>query len=407
MTCYALGLYVSGAIGDRFNLRKVLAFGMCSSSIAVFMFGTLSEWLHIYNYYWYIIFWALTGLLQSTGWPTVVAIIGNWFGKSSRGLVMGFWGSSPSVGNIMGAYIAAAVLHYGYEYAFLIPAAMTFAGGIIVYFSIVSSPREVGLPEPEEGETKNTDKEPLLNPECAAINEDSALLLQDESLQIRKPKAINFFKAFLLPGVLPYSLSYACLKMVNYSFFFWLPYYLQKAYGWEEAEADSLSVWYDIGGIIGSIIGGIISDKLGTRSPVVGFLLLLSPGSLYLYYVSPANKIINVFLMSVMGFFIGGASNLISTAISADLGRQKEFSDNKEALSTVIGIIDGTGSVGAAIGQTVISVIQTNFNWKVVFYLFIAMVILTLICIIKIVYRDTKLLFQRWKNQIALRLRQD
>lgn len=51
--------------------------------------------------------------------------------------------------------------------------------------------------------------------------------------------------------VLQYSLAYACLKLVNYSFFFWLPFYLSNNYGWKEAEADRLSVWYDVGGIIG------------------------------------------------------------------------------------------------------------------------------------------------------------
>lgn len=51
--------------------------------------------------------------------------------------------------------------------------------------------------------------------------------------------------------VLQYSLAYACLKLVNYSFFFWLPFYLSNNYGWKEAEADRLSVWYDVGGILG------------------------------------------------------------------------------------------------------------------------------------------------------------
>lgn len=48
-----------------------------------------------------------------------------------------------------------------------------------------------------------------------------------------------------------YSLAYACLKLVNYSFFFWLPFYLSSNFGWKEAEADRLSIWYDVGGIIG------------------------------------------------------------------------------------------------------------------------------------------------------------
>lgn len=51
---------------------------------------------------------------------------------------------------------------------------------------------------------------------------------------------------------LQYSLAYACLKLVNYSFFFWLPFYLSNNFGWKEAEADKLSIWYDVGGIIGN-----------------------------------------------------------------------------------------------------------------------------------------------------------
>lgn len=55
----------------------------------------------------------------------------------------------------------------------------------------------------------------------------------------------------LCPLLLQYSLAYACLKLVNYSFFFWLPFYLSNNFGWKEAEADRLSVWYDVGGILG------------------------------------------------------------------------------------------------------------------------------------------------------------
>lgn len=51
------------------------------------------------------------------------------------------------------------------------------------------------------------------------------------------------------------------------------------------------------------------------------------------------------------GFFIGGPSNMISSAISADLGRQELIQGSNEALATVTGIVDGTGSIGAAVGQ--------------------------------------------------------
>ena len=54
--------------------------------------------------------------------------------------------------------------------------------------------------------------------------------------------------------VFQYALAYVCLKLVNYSFFFWLPYYLHAAFGWSESTADEISIWYDVGGIIGKHI---------------------------------------------------------------------------------------------------------------------------------------------------------
>ncbi|XP_065739760.1 sugar phosphate exchanger 3 isoform X5 [Phocoena phocoena] len=159
---YAVGLFISGIVGDRLNLRWVLSFGMCSSALVVFVFGTLTEWLHFYNKGLYCSLWIVNGLLQSSGWPCVVAVMGNWFGKAGRGVVFGLWSACASVGNILGACLASSVLQYGYEY----------------------------------------------------------------------------------------SLAYACLKLVNYSFFFWLPFYLSNNFGWKEAEADKLSIWYDVGGII-------------------------------------------------------------------------------------------------------------------------------------------------------------
>lgn len=42
---------------------------------------------------------------------------------------------------------------------------------------------------------------------------------------------------------------------------------------------------------------------------------------------------------------------MISSAISADLGRQEALRGSQEALATVTGIVDGTGSIGAAAGQ--------------------------------------------------------
>lgn len=78
--------------------------------------------------------------------------------------------------------------------------------------------------------------------------------------------------------------------------------------------------------------------------------------------------------MLIVGFFVSGATNLVSSAVTADLGCQMAVLGNTEALSTVSGIIEGSGSMGAAIGQALLPVIADAFGWNSIFYGFMIMV---------------------------------
>ncbi len=83
--------------------------------------------------------------------------------------------------------------------------------------------------------------------------------------------------------------------------------------------------------------------------------------------------------MTIVGLFIGGVSNIIAGTISADLGRQDAIQGNSEALA----IVTGPGSFGVALGQIIVPVIHSHFNWFYEFYYFIACV-----CLNKILYLD-------------------
>jgi len=242
----------------------------------------------------------------------------------------------------------------------------------------------------------NESTEPLLNDICDSDIEESLIGLPKEE------KALSIKEALLLPGVLAYSLGYACLKMVNYSFFFWLPYYLSQEFHWDQEKSDEISTWYDVGGIVGAVVTGFISDRMQRRSPTVMVLLLVSPVTLFVYTYSPANKVENAALMSLVGIFVNGAANIVSTAVAADLGRQPVLRGNSKALATVTGIIDGTGSAGAAIGMLIISPLSNALGWKSVFYTFIIMMILTAICILPIFIRDVKFYWSLRQSRRAL-----
>ncbi|RUS78943.1 hypothetical protein EGW08_013284 [Elysia chlorotica] len=387
MVAYATGLFLNGYIGDRVNMRLLLSFGMASTSILVFVFGCVCEWASFYNKYFYCVIWILNGLMQSTGWPVVVACMGNWFGKSSRGLLLGIWGSCASVGNIMGALLVSSVLSYGYQVYFCPLCLQTSS---CRSFLLTSS--DTMLPQGHNNLSQDDDDDDddddvmqsiqgdgqMKNPLASDVSSGSQEVTY--SLNNGPPSSLSFWKACLLPGVIPYALSYAFLKLVNYSFFFWLPYYLHNAFGWDEKVADQLSTVYDISGIVG--------DWLGKRTVVIMPMLLLSIPALWFYQFSPNDKLINSILMAIVGFFTGGVSSLISSAVSADLGCQKELSGDDKALATVTGVIDGTGSFGAAVGQIAVPYLQTSLGWHSVFYLFMICIFLTAVCVFPVFLKE-------------------
>lgn len=79
--------------------------------------------------------------------------------------------------------------------------------------------------------------------------------------------------------------------------------------------------------------------------------------SLVVYALRHATQKSIGILLFFAGVLLGGPANLISTAISADLGTHPSLNGNTQALATVTGIIDGTGSIGAAISQYIVGVL--------------------------------------------------
>jgi MFS transporter, OPA family, solute carrier family 37 (glycerol-3-phosphate transporter), member 1/2 len=71
--------------------------------------------------------------------------------------------------------------------------------------------------------------------------------------------------------------------MIDYSFLYWLTFYLSNKYEMAEAIAGTMSIFYDIGGISGGIICGLISDIIGKRSIVIFSMLSLAIPSLLIF----------------------------------------------------------------------------------------------------------------------------
>lgn len=227
LACYSLGMYVAGHLGDTLDLRLFLTTGMIGSGIFVGIFGMGYFW-NVHVFWFYLVMQMVAGLFQATGWPSVVAVIGNWFGKRKRGLIMGIWNAHTSVGNITGSLLAASVLNYGWGWSFIVPGALIVMGGILVYFFLPAYPEDIGFTCPQ-GSATNAVAEP--NDEEAQISKRNVVggeINTASSHGSVRRKSVGLLEACSIPGVIPFALCLFFAKLVAYTFLYWLPFYLSQ-----------------------------------------------------------------------------------------------------------------------------------------------------------------------------------
>ncbi|KAL6285336.1 hypothetical protein ACE6H2_009726 [Prunus campanulata] len=108
--------------------------------------------------------------------------------------------------------------------------------------------------------------------------------------------------------------------------------------------AGNLSAVFDIGGVYGGIVAGLISDMIEARAVTsVTFLLLSVPALVFNRVYRSLSVVANILLMFLLGLLVNGPYSLITTAVAADLGTQTVIRGNSRALATVTAIIDGWG----------------------------------------------------------------
>uniref|UniRef100_A0A8C6WEX2 Glucose-6-phosphate exchanger SLC37A2 n=1 Tax=Neogobius melanostomus TaxID=47308 RepID=A0A8C6WEX2_9GOBI len=354
LVAYAVGMFFSGMFGERLPLRLYLTVGMLLSGLFTCLFGLGFYW-NIHSLTYYAIIQVMNGLAQTTGWPAVVACVGNWFGKGKRGLIMGVWNSHTSVGNILGSLIAGAFVSSAWGLSFIVPGAIIAATGLLCFCLLVDKPEDVGCASP------------LQHVPCLLPTPFQARMLFIYFFSFTFVPARNkIFKSnapVCFPGRVGVLLLSALAKLVSYTFLYWLPLYISNVGQHVHAVRR--------GGIVGGIVAGLVSDYTGARAATCWVMLVAAAPMLFLYNsIGQQSLGISIGMLMLCGALVNGPYALITTAVSADLGTHESLRGNSRALSTVTAIIDGTGSVGAALGPLLAGVISPT-GWNNVFYMLI------------------------------------
>ncbi|KAL0858952.1 hypothetical protein ABMA27_011370 [Loxostege sticticalis] len=408
---YAGAMFVSGMVAERVDLRYFLSLGMLLSAAFCYMFG-VGYTYGVHNISYYLFAQAGAGIAQTTGWPGTVAIVGKWFGNTKKGLIFGIWNSHTSLGNILGALLAAEYVETDWALSFVYPALVMGVVALFVFLFLPPEPKNVGIvlsasnsqrDSPSRQSRSDDEEDPaqvIVGDQTASLRsnrhsannppysseeatESTALLSRSHS---HGSGAVSLSRALSIPGVMEFSLSLFFAKLVSYTFLYWLPMYIKSSTHLTPKESADLSTVFDVGGIIGAITAGLLADR--TRSPATvcaAFYVLCAPALLVYQRWGATSYLTNVALLVVGGALVNGPYALITTAVSAELGTHSCLAGNAQALATVTAIIDGTGSVGAAIGPMLAGVVSSAGEWSYVFYMLIVCDALALLLLLRIV----------------------
>jgi OPA family sugar phosphate sensor protein UhpC-like MFS transporter len=318
---YALGQFAFGALGDRFGSRRIVLLGMMGSILTAALMGFSSTALMMGTLF------ALQGVWQSSGWAPLARNMGQFFSRRERGTVLGLWCTNYALGGFVATIVAGyAAQAYGWRAAFLVPAGILFIVWILFLLFQRDRPEDVGLPPIEKyhGEIVPEDQ-------VGPSTEPSGWEAFGEVMRNRM--------VWFLAGI------YFLIKPTRYLLLFWSPVYISERLGTDTAASGLLSSMFDLAGPLGTLVGGVLSDRIfGSKRMPVSVLSLFCLAVLMVIFpylpISRAGMGLGMFLM---GFLIYIPDSLIAGAAAIDFG-------TKRGASAASGFINGFGSVGQMLG---------------------------------------------------------
>ncbi|XP_046354292.2 putative glycerol-3-phosphate transporter 5 [Haliotis rufescens] len=339
---YAVMQMLLGPLGDRFGARRTFGFCLILSSLSMITFGYWSSFSMLFL----LLF--INGSAQSQCWPNCTKALLSWIPDNVRNGVFGMFGTCAFAGGILGTLLAVYLqTHYGWRHCFTLPSMIVAVLGVVVLMLFVTA-EEAGVTVPGK-----------------ELKTNSA----DSPVTTEKPGLLQLMKIPALPEI---AVTMFCLKIVRYCMYMWLPMYLLQHLKYSPSLAGVCSTTFEVGGVIGSALLGVILDRYFPGRSLHGTWLsiLLSTVSLILFlYTSSMGKVVNSVFMFLAGAFNAGPDTILGGAIPLELGER----DNRKAGAATVGLVNGFGSVGTCIEGPVIGLISSMYGWAGMFYLMIGL----------------------------------
>lgn len=348
---YAFGKLFNGVLCDFVGGRRMFLFGMIASVGATILFG-LGAGAGVF-----MLAWAINRSVQSMGWGALVKTASNWYPVERYGTVMGILCLSYLFGDVVARMFFGQLVSWevGWRGLFFAAAAVLGTIFIVSLFTLRSSPKDLGLDEPD-----------------AAANTVFGRRAND-------PRPDHLWD-LLAPFLSSPSFWIVCvisfgLTIIRETFNFWTPLYLVEVAGLTVGGAGKASSLFPLFGGLSVLVTGALTDFIsrGDRGsimlvflvPVVGILIALSR-------LESGSAPMALFLISAAGFLMIGPYGFLTGVIALDLG-------GKKGSSTAAGLVDSVGYFGAIVSGWGIGAISQERGWDSAFRFLAGVMVVTVL----------------------------
>lgn len=339
---YGMSKFVSGVLGARFSPSVLLAGGLMATALIniAFGFGT--------SLAWFCFFWALNGTLQGVGGPCCARILTTWFASKERGTYWGMWNIAHNLGGFAAPLVAGGFAKsMGWKWGMFAPGIIGLVVGCFVLIACKDKPEDLGFPPVEPAAAKPADGKDKPKP------------------NVLKQLVNNVLKNPFIWGM---ALTYFFIYIVRQGVTSWFVFYLIKEKGVADAAQAAVRVsGLELGGLVGSLIAGRLSDMMinnskkgegavGKRVQVVMAYTVGIAASLMCFQHIPATAAaLQWFNVFMIGFFLYGPQMLIGLC-----GAELVGPDSVGASEGFLGWIAYLGAANAGIP---LSIIVKEYGW--------------------------------------------
>ena len=322
---YAIGKFMNGFIADYCNIRRFMATGLFISALMNLLMGVLGLFSSMIPmaviFVSFAVLWGMNGWMQSMGSGPGVISLSRWFSRSRRGTYYSIFSSSPYIGEFISYNLLAVVVAWlGWQAGFIVAAIAGLAGAALILLFVSDTPESKGLPSIQE-----ISGEPLTKEDKMATKDLQKMVLKH-------------------PGIWVIAISSAFIYITRYAVAGWGVLFLQKARGFELAEASQVIAFSAVFGILGTVLAGWLSDRLfkGDRVKPAVLSGIISTSSLILFLFVGGGFILNIFYVSLFSLSVGVLYCIVAGLMAVDIVPRK-------ATGAALGVVGISSYVAAGL----------------------------------------------------------